>query len=225
MDPEFLQAVHENLLSLGYKNLSDTLVKEFAQRLQQDEGLALSPAVGTRKTAQRSEQPKVSHDESVCGAEESEDEPEFRPTKIASPPRKSESKIEDEISQWTRKLRSIENKAQNLDSQILECKSAIIDPAAGEDQCTDVSLYYGSAERGLDPYPAVHRKVSGGGGFIRPPSVRASRRPVGKNAHKGKRLLYEQRFPDYVPPPERRRDSLRWKIRQQIEYSDPRYHE
>jgi hypothetical protein len=206
MDPEFLQAVRANLLSLGYKDLSDTLVEEFAQRLQQDEGLAPSPAA---------------HRESVCGPEESEDEPEFRPTTVASPPHKSGGRAAcDEIGEWSKRLRSVENKAHNLDSQIQECKAAIL-----ENQYTDVPLYYGSAERGLDPYPAVHRKISGGGGFIRPPSVRASRRPTGKNAHNGKRLLYEQRFPDYVPPPERRRDALRWKIRQQIEYSDPRYHQ
>jgi hypothetical protein len=210
MDQEFLQAVRENLLSLGYEKLSDALVEEFAQRLQQDEGFALSP---------------TEHNEFVCGAEE---EPEFRPKTIPSPARKSGGRVDDlgdEITQWSKKLKSIENKAQNLDSQIRQCKSAIIDSAAGETQYTDVSLYYGNAECGLDPYPAVKRKISGGGGFIRPPPVRTSRRQVGKNAHTGKRLLYEQRFPDYVPPPERRRDALRWRIRQQIEYSDPRYHQ
>jgi hypothetical protein len=237
MDPEFLQAVRDNLLGLGYKNLSDALDEEFARRLQQDEGLALSPAAVPRKApkpaprAKPAEQPKKKSEASVSDAEESEEEPEFRPTTIASPPRKSGGKAaldenaEDEISQWSNRLRSIENKAHNLNSQIQECKSAIIDPAADENQYTDVPLYYGSAERGLDPYPALNRKISGGGGFIRPLPVRASRRPAGKNPEKGKRLLYEQRFPDYVPGPEQRRDALRWRIRQQIEYSDPRYHQ
>jgi hypothetical protein len=119
-----------------------------------------------------------------------------------------------------KRLKTLQTKGRDLDAQIQECRSAIMDPPPNA-QAEDVSLYYGTSERKLHPYPAVQKSVAGGGGFIRPPPIRASKRVGGSN--KGKRLLYEQRFPDYVPPPERRRDELRWKIRQQLAYSDPKY--
>jgi hypothetical protein len=99
-----------------------------------------------------------------------------------------------------------------------------MDPPTDKHGYQDVSLYYGTSERQLHPYPAVRKTVAGKGGFIRPPPIRASRKTGGQDAKKGKRLLYEERFPDYVPPPEKRRDDLRWKIRQQLAYSDPKYH-
>jgi hypothetical protein len=43
MNPEFLQVVRDNLHSLGYQNLSDSLVEEFARRLQ-DEGTHITIA-------------------------------------------------------------------------------------------------------------------------------------------------------------------------------------
>jgi hypothetical protein len=128
---------------------------------------------------------------------------------------------EDEINQWSKRLKSLQEKGRHLDAQIQECRSAIMDAPTDDAVAHDVSLYYGTSERKLHPYPAVRRSVAGGGGFIRPPPIRSSKRIGGAN--RGKRLLYEQRFPEYGPPPERRRDALRWKIRQQLEYSDPRY--
>jgi hypothetical protein len=53
MDSEFLQTVRDNLISLGYENLSDSLVEEFARRLQDDEGVALSLAPDTGCEAER----------------------------------------------------------------------------------------------------------------------------------------------------------------------------
>ena len=123
---------------------------------------------------------------------------------------------DEEISNWAKKLKSIQSKAQSLDTQISECRKAIIDDEVDDEK--DIPLYYGTSEGKLDPYPTVKKKMSGG--FIRPPPVRSSR----KAGPKGRKLLYEERNPDYVPPPERRRDALRWQIRQKLIYSDPKYH-
>jgi hypothetical protein len=131
----------------------------------------------------------------------------------------------DELGQWLRRLKAVQAKVNGLESQILECRTAIIDPSADETSDKEVLLHSGTLQRRVDPYPAVGRRVSGGGGFIWPPCGRASRKPAGQRTKKRRRLLYEERFPDYVPPPERRRDQLRWRMRQQLEYSDPRYHQ
>lgn len=123
---------------------------------------------------------------------------------------------DEEITNWSRRLKSIQSKAQNLDTQISECRKAIVDDQIDDEK--DIPLYYGTSERKLDPYPTVKKKMSGG--FIRPPPVRSSR----KAGPKGRKLLYEERNPEYIPPPERRRDALRWQIRQKLIYSDPKYH-
>lgn len=123
---------------------------------------------------------------------------------------------DEEISNWSKRLKSIQSKAQNLDNQISECRKAIVDDQVDDEK--DVPLYFGTSERKLDPYPTVKKKMSGG--FIRPPPVRSSR----KTGPKGRKLLYEERNPEYIPPPERRRDGLRWQIRQKLIYSDPKYH-
>ncbi|OHT01328.1 hypothetical protein TRFO_07550 [Tritrichomonas foetus] len=143
------------------------------------------------------------------------------PTKKANNTRKGPANInkdeeDEEIINWSKKIKSIQNKGQNLDDQMQQCRSAIIDPPT---DVADVPIYFGTSERKLDPYPTVKKKMTGG--FIRPPPVRSSRKAGGP---KGRRLLYEERVPDYVPPPERRRDALRWQIRQKLIYSDPKYH-
>jgi hypothetical protein len=219
MDPEFLQIVRDNLRTLGYRNISDSLVEEFARRLQ-DEGTHITSP--SRKPP-KPKRPKPSIPTSPVPDSAAKPEP------VAAPPRKSPKRsphrsAADELSQWSRRLKAVEAKARGLDSQILECRSAIINPSADEPLGKAIPLYCSTSRRGVDPYPAISRRVSGGGGFIRPPPVRASRKLVGQQPKKGQRLLYEERFPDYVPPPERRRDQLRWRIRQQLEYSDPKYH-
>jgi hypothetical protein len=225
MDPSIVKAVRQNLLSLGYRDLSDSLVEEFAQRLQEDEGFTLSPQKPSPAEAEprkRSAAPRKPA-ELISG---SDSEPEDVPNAQSRAPAPGEKPLkvtfdtnDDEISEWSKRLKILHAKGQSLDTQIKECRSAIMDDPG--DAVQDVSLYSGTSERKLHPYPAVQRSVAGGGGFIRPPPVRSSKRATGPS--KGKRLLYEQRFPDYVPPPERRRDELRWKIRQQLAYSDPKY--
>jgi hypothetical protein len=132
-----------------------------------------------------------------------------------------EDEDDEEIAGWKRRLRSIQKKAHDLDVQIQGCRQAVL---KADNEVKDVPLYFGTSERKRDPYPAVKSKVSGSGGFIRPPPIRASRRPAGPLKGKGRRLLYEERFPDYVPGPEQRRDKERWLIRQKLAYSDPKYH-
>ena len=124
---------------------------------------------------------------------------------------------DNEISQWSQKLRSIKNKGKLLDHDILQCKLAITSPC---EEIVDVPIYYGpNAEYQRDPYPVVSIRKSGG--FIRPPPIKGTRKHIHPNGHK---LTYDERFPYYLPAPERRRDELRWKIRQKLIYSDPKYH-
>ena len=137
-------------------------------------------------------------------------------TKRKVPAQVDRDEEDDEILNWSRRLKAIQAKAQTLDTQIQECRSAIIDPPTEE---ANVPLHFGNSDRKQDPYPTVKRKMTGG--FIRPPPVRQSRKAGGP---KGRRLLYEERVPEYIPPPERRRDALRWQIRQKLIYSDPKYH-
>jgi hypothetical protein len=89
----------------------------------------------------------------------------------------------------------------------------------------DVGLHAGGSGRKADPYAAQKRESAAGDGFIRAPPIRASRKPAGPKRESGRRLLYEERFPDYVPGPEKRRDELRWQLRKKLAYSDPKYHQ
>jgi hypothetical protein len=231
MDPEVVKAVKEQLLSLGYQDVSDALAEEFAKRLQEDEDFTLSIHVRPsppKRPVQLKRQPPPQPDSSDSGSENEPLAAQSPPGKIASKPRcrpanggENES---DEVSQWANRLRAIQAKGKKLDSQMRECQSALTDSPRDDHPYQDVSLYYGTSERQLHPYPVVPKSVAGAGGFIRPPPIRASRKAAGGDSRRGKRLLYEERFPDYVPPPERRRDDLRWKIRQQLAYSDPKYH-
>ena len=133
---------------------------------------------------------------------------------------------DDETEEFENRIKALKLKASELDQTLRECRDVVLSPADDEDNqgALDVPMYYGTSERKLDPYPAVKKELAGG--FIRPPPVKPSKKPVGANKKKGKRLLYEERHPEssYVPPPERRRDSLRWSIRQKLVYSHPDYH-
>lgn len=250
MDREF---VKNQLLKLGYapEFVTDDMVDEFLLKLEEDDDFPVSPSkpkTSAKKVPSPSPSPKAKSkvrspvrkvaDPRPAPAElEYTDDEEYSeeaappPVKTVSAhrsplksPRKVHDDDDDEITNWSKRIRDIQKRAKGLDSQIQECRSAIMDPPT-DDIEVDIPLYYGTAERKLDPYPTVKKKQSGGGGFIRPPPVRASRKPAGPNKAKGRRLLYEERFPPYVPGPEKRRDALRWQIRQKLEYSDPRYHQ
>lgn len=235
--------VTKELKRLGYEGLTPDLIQDFIQKLKDDNESLVSTS-NSPKSAKRGKSPikKVNRQQQDMEEEEEEDIEEMpSPKKIPSPiktqsprsanktqrstktPRSSKKSLHDEedeeIRDWNSRIKAIKKKANSLDVQIAECRSAILDPPEHE---VDIPMYYGTSERKLDPYPTVKRKYAGGGGFIRPPPVKANRKPTGP---KGKRLLYEERFPDYVPPPERRRDSLRWQIRQKLAYSDPKYHQ
>ncbi|EAY16686.1 hypothetical protein TVAG_066910 [Trichomonas vaginalis G3] len=145
--------------------------------------------------------------------------------KRASPVRSSKPKQidDDETEKWTKRIQELRNKADQLDQSLQECRDIIMaDPPEDDGAEVDVPMYFGTSERKLDPYPAVKKELVGG--FIRPPPIKPSKRKGPPVPKKGRRLLYEERFPDYVPPPERRRDNLRWSIRQKLAYSDPAYH-
>ncbi|EAY16023.1 hypothetical protein TVAG_277890 [Trichomonas vaginalis G3] len=130
---------------------------------------------------------------------------------------------DEETAQWAKRIQDLRNKADQLDQNLQECRDIIMeDPPEDDGVEVDVPMYFGTSERKLDPYPAVKKELVGG--FIRPPPVKPNKKKGPVAAKKGRRLLYEERFPDYVPPPERRRDSLRWSIRQKLAYSDPAYH-
>ena len=248
MDREF---VRQQLLKLGHSPelLTDDLIDEFIEKIQEDEDLPPSPAkpkASPKKSPKmsppkKSPSPKpkpVSTKLSSRRVEPSTDddysddveEPERSQSKVTrsphreSPKRRARDDDDEEINGWLKRLKQIDNRARKLDEKIQECRSAIIDPPT-DDITSDVPLYYGKAERKRDPYPTVKKSFAGGGGFIRPPPIRASRRPAGPGKAKGRRLLYEERFPDYVPGPEQRRDALRWKLRQKLAYSDPKYHQ
>ncbi|KAH0790859.1 hypothetical protein GPJ56_005280 [Histomonas meleagridis] len=227
MDREF---VREQLTKLGYKDLTDELIDEFLERLQEDDDLDYSYSKqNTTSTSKEStpnkqqnktspEKTRVSIDDNSVDDYESKSQQNTShsssqsPRKQRSPKRNKDD--DDEITEWTKRIQRLNKKAKGLDLQIEECRSAIMDPPT---EHVDVPLYFGTSERKLDPYPSVPYRNAG---FIRPPPIRSSRKGIKK---KGRKLLYNEKFPDYVPPPERRRDALRWQIRQKLVYSDPKY--
>ncbi|OHS94441.1 hypothetical protein TRFO_39345 [Tritrichomonas foetus] len=249
MDREF---VKQQLIKCGYTDVTDEIVDEFLERLQEDDELPITPTSPKRASpkpvkksspvSKRESPPKqkprfanVEDDDDEDVDDDEYDEVEESPAKYnqtkrissqkaASPKRSTRAsgslnkkdEMDDEIRGWMKRVKVIENKGRELDNQMQQCRTAIIDPPADE---VDVPMYFGTSERKLDPYPTVKKKAAGG--FIRPPPIRSSRKVVNK---KGRRLLYEERNPEYIPPPERRRDELRWQIRQKLIYSDPKYH-
>lgn len=184
------------------------------------------------KNVSKSPPKKIDNDDQ----EDSDDNEAIPPPKKASPkpasPKKSSPKRiqpkskfddDDETAKWTKRMQELRNKADQLDQSLQECRDIIMqDPPEDDGEAVDVPMYFGTSERKLDPYPAVKKEYVGG--FIRPPPVKPNKRKNAPVPKKGRRLLYEERFPDYIPPPERRRDDLRWSIRQKLTYSDPAYH-
>lgn len=249
MDYQNREKLRQQLAKCGFPSLDDDLLDEFIESLK-DRGDGFSSSISERSSPKKSGSiqkssnitnpsnnkkvslPEANTDDDEEIEEEEEVEappPKPRPikttSKTSSPKRRSPQKMtlaekydeDEEINNWSKRIRTIQSKAQDLDSQIIECRKAIVDDDVGDEK--DVPLYFGTSERKLDPYPTVKKKMSGG--FIRPPPVRTSRKTTGP---KGRRLLYEERNPEYIPPPERRRDELRWQIRQKLIYSDPKYH-
>lgn len=237
------ECVKQHLLRLGYgpEMLGDEMIDEFIQKLNEDDDMPASPSKPSPAQAKRGSpqakkalspprqtaSPTKPSQRMRADPEDDEDDEDYdQPEK--PPPRRSPVKSarrqhydDDELEGWSKRIGRIQQRGKDIDGLIQECRSTVMNPV--EDETVDVPLYWGTSERKLDPYPAVKKKVTGGGGFIRPPPVRASRRPTGSNKAKGRRLLYEERFPPYVPGPEKRRDALRWQIRQKLEYSDPKY--
>ena len=135
----------------------------------------------------------------------------------------SDSMNDEETDDFEQRIKALREKAASLDETLQQCRDVVLSPPDDGPDEVDVPLYAGTSERKLDPYPTVKKQYVGG--FIRPPPVKPSKRPLGAAKKKGKRLLYEQRHPEssYIPPPERRRDALRWSIRQKLIYSHPDY--
>lgn len=238
MDHEF---VKEQLEKLGYKNLDDEIIEEFLEKLQEDGDLPVIPTIPKRfyskeVYSKNVSQKKSSHSTKTQTNTNIEKRSDQRLKKINKNeefavkssktvrnhhkasyyPKKNGSKG-NEISEWSNKLQSIKNKGRELDENIKKCKLAI---TYSPDEPIDVPIYFGpTADYKRDPYPVVWKKKSGG--FIRPPPIRGTRKHIHPNGHK---LTYKERFPDYVPAPERRRDEHRWKLRQKFIYSDPKYH-
>lgn len=237
MDPEQVEFVRQQLKALGH-DATPELVEEFIRHMEENGEPIPMPNSNMQEDFQEEEldENEQNDDQYMRRNQINEEEEEeleeipqpkrnsrISPRKEAKPQvvRKSQRSVDDEIQEWSSRLNNIRQKAKDLDSQISQCREAIIH-SHGEK--VDIPMYFGSSERKLDPYPAVNKQLVGG--FIRPPPVRASRQKVGTVPKgKGRRLLYEERFPDYVPPPERRRDALRWQIRQKLAYSDPKYHQ
>ena len=137
--------------------------------------------------------------------------------------RSEDLEIDEETDSFEQRIKALKEKAASLDETLQQCRDVVLSPPEDGPDEVDVPLYAGTSERKLDPYPTVKKQYVGG--FIRPPPVKPSKRPVGASKKKGRRLLYEERHPEssYVPPPERRRDALRWSIRQKLIYSHPDY--
>jgi len=206
----------------GFRNISTDLIREFLNTLPNDDSSSDEFYVtGVTKEVKTYDNSKKSSPSKI-----STRLPE--PVIINSPPREtskkrfSQNKLEDEeLKQWQQKMSLFENKAVDLDKKLEECRSVILHPPK---KCEDIDtpLYYGSSERKLDPYPAVKSHLNGG--FIRPPPIKSKRKKTVCGSNRGGRLLYEERFPDYVPPTELRRDQYRWEVRQKLIYSGPEYH-
>lgn len=224
------------LAANGYKNVSDEMLRDFMSSLEKNDDSAdddydEEPQPAPKKITKRNSPPKFTvkntrrkqPEPEPEEYDESDPEPEpvpIKKTTRVSPKRVEDDDSDDEIQKWSQRMQSVRSKADEIERNMQECRSVIMDPPEDEPD-VDVPMYFGTSERKLDPYPTVKRKNAGG--FIRPPPVKPSKKPVGSNKKKGRRLLYEERFPDYVPPPERRRDALRWSIRQKLIYSHPDY--
>jgi hypothetical protein len=233
MDPELLATVRVQLERSGYKDIPDSILEEFTRRLQQDDEFAFSstappvedsppkPVHKPRVVLERPPSPPEPQSHEAKQPAAGENVPANTSIRHKRSPTKQANQ-DDELASWSKRIQGIQAKAKTLDSQIQECRSVIADSPVKPHE-VDVGLYFGTAGRPLDPYPTVKKNHAGGGGFIRPPPIRASRKPAGPKKSSGRRLLYEERFPDYVPGPEQRRDALRWEIRKKLAYSDPQY--
>lgn len=234
MDHDF---VKEQLTKLGYKNLTDELIDEFLEKMQEDDELPIIPTIPRRFHEEidqqiNSTERKNSHNviyiekSSQQNTVSKRNQTNVKSTNSIQSARKNhKSKAiskkdvskDDEILEWSSKLKSIKKKGKKLDDHIQRYRSTTIKLS---DEIIDIPIYFGpDAERIRDPYPFIKKRKSGG--FIRPPPIRGTRKYIHPNGHK---LTYEERFPYYIPVPERRRDELRWRIRQKLVYSDPKYH-
>ena len=216
----------------GFKNVSPSLVKEFIQTLPSDDSsddiyitsIKKSPTK-TIPPPQKIESPiKKDKNKQINFEKEDSDSPIEK--EISKPIFKKKKKInlnediDEELKQWNQKMTLLQNKADSLDQNLQQCKSAILNPPTTQPD-VDIPLYFGTSEIKLDPYPVVKGEYDGG--YIRPPPSKNLKKKTIKQNPKGRKLLYEEKFPDYVPPPDRRRDALRWSIRKKLIYSHPDY--
>lgn len=239
------QKYKKMLAESGYKNVPPSLLKEFIQTLkaeeeeESDEQLHLAEIEEEEEIEQEfrplpknnpKELPSALKVSYKNQSKKDEGEGAIDSSKMAVRKSYNTSTInkvhhaeddDDEIAEWSHRIDSIKSRAEEFDQNMQQCRTVIME-SNNQKANVDVPMYFGTSERKLDPYPAVKKENTGG--FIRPPPVKPSKKALGlKKKTKGRRLLYEERFPDYIPPPERRRDSLRWSIRQKLIYSHPDY--
>jgi hypothetical protein len=230
MDPRLLETVRAQLEKSGYTDIPDSLLEEFTHRLQNDDEFSFTaappPSTSPPRKSKPSKEPTpppTSTTNTIVHPPEPTPDPSRTRTSVSSQNSLKKNDYDPEISHWSERIHAIQKKAGNLDSEIRGCKSSVIhSPRGSRSGGVDVKIYFGAAVKPSDPYPAVIREYASGG-FIRPPPVRASRRKWGSAQEPKKRLLYKERFPDYVPVTDNRRDELRWEIRKKVVYSDPKY--
>lgn len=244
MDHEF---VKDQLEKLGYKDLDDDIIEEFLEKLQEDGDLPVIPTIPKRFYSEKHYKENITQKKSTFSTKtqkntnlEKKSERKIKNnskkeeiiikssrtvrtshgTKTSHGMKTSQKKTDSndrEISELSQRLKLLKNKGKELDEDIKQCKLAITN---SPNEIVDVPIYFGpNANNQRDPYPVVSIRKTGG--FIRPPPIRGTRKHIHPNGHK---LTYEERFPYYIPVPERRQDELRWKIRQKLIYSDPKYH-
>ena len=224
MDPEYIRA---QLAKCGYTDISDDLLHEFITRLEKEgdvtsikiishrfppRRLKRSASAGSR-SSKRNQQTKKKRSPS-SPLRNPRRQSQSKSSKATSPAKEetettttivSHNFNDPEISQWTAKLKILRSRGNSLSSRIQKLRSSL----HSTNDYVDCPVSFGKTRNKYDPYPIVHRGITGG--FIRPPPIRSSRRRKLKIG------------PEYIPPPERRRDDYRWKIRQKLIYSDPRY--
>jgi hypothetical protein len=193
------RTLRTKLEEAGCRDLTDETVREFAHYLDQYESGSSREAHSTPKRQS----------------------PRRARTRVQVDPAKEEY-------EWSTRLQNLQARARDLDRELAQC----VDLCQDRPSASGLPLYLFNFEDFKDPYPAIaHDK--GGRGFIRPPPHICTRKrfPLYKKEvcypppNFVAQLRASERKPmPYVPGPTTREDSLRWRLRERLEYSHPDYH-
>ena len=203
MDQEVLR---DRLRQVGYGNVSEETLDEFAKFLEREPTTAKVPTPEM--------QPK---------------RPKKKVKKTSKRLKKSSIDPDTEEANWTGRLRQLQQKAMALDLQLEACTDICEEEKRSS---SGPPLYRFNFENYKDPDPIV-AKSAGGKGYIKPPKHVCTRMrfPIYKRdvcyppPDFVRQMRELEKLPKpYVPDEKNRQDELRWRLRERMRYSHPDYH-